>query len=122
MRYWDALAVIDKRALAQEAYVRHVCLAMNDAFQSISSTQVRASVHVAATLHGLFALQKKPHSSGATELLLACAKHVGLRMHPTATLMWGAEVHAWCWCAGSHSTPSQPGWGAVSLQDGNIPV
>lgn len=51
MRYWDALAVIDKRALAQEAYVRHVCLAMNDAFQSISSTQVRASVHVAATLH-----------------------------------------------------------------------
>ena len=44
VRYWDALAEIDKTALAQEAHVRHVCLAMNDAFQSISSSQV-SSMH-----------------------------------------------------------------------------
>lgn len=47
VRYWDALTEIDKRALAQEAYVRHVCLTMNDAFQSISSSQVLPLLHFA---------------------------------------------------------------------------
>jgi hypothetical protein len=41
---WAALAAIEKRDLAQETYVRHVCLAMNRDFQAVSASQVRAPI------------------------------------------------------------------------------